>query len=248
MNSPKNMEPGSLIAQAGAESIKAEASHPLNILQKQLLWTQQENDRSCNHEPQTDKLQRLLEAACKPPKRNQSLIKALNDYWRWFLYWSPGSEYSRKKAGAINRFGGFINDGFVSAVTRTAQIHLAKVSAVMTDVVSMTLWLEANQAPGDYNQAAIEKIATAGVDYYHQTNPKLEYYGRLGDDEDFIDTDMGVRLGVIADNIRTDHSNNDHQPQSVDLSQLAVEAAVHSFCAQITYSRRKRHAALVYGS
>ena len=239
------MDADKLVTSKLEASLSGESEHPLNLLNAQLKWTAQEMERSAGAAGHPSKLDHLLTSFREHPDRDGSVLGGLNNYWLWFQYYAPGSQYDDKGSGAINRFGGFVNEGYRTAVTEQAQICLAKITAVMSDIVSMSLWLADDGSREDYIQPALERVAEASLDYYHHTSPDMTYYGRLGQDEDFRDTDMGVRIVPMHDTIKSlPKTKAGVALGEVDASEVAgltlfaTEAAVHSLCAQLTYAKK----------
>ena len=174
------------------QTLPKESDHTLRLLTGQLDWSLQEMRQNCGGGTEAAKLARLLSAFREGSTENEGVLENMDAYWREFLWYSPGSEYAREGEGAINSFGGFMNDGFRAAVIEQAQVRLARVTTVMADSLGMVLWLAEGRREGDYAEKAIEAIAEASLDYYHRTSPNLEYYGRLGENESFRDTDIGL--------------------------------------------------------
>ena len=243
------MDADKLVTSKVEASLSGESEHPLNLLDTQLKWTAQEMERSAGAAGHPSKLDHLFTSFREHPDRDSSVLGGLNNYWLWFQYYAPGSQYDDNGSGAINRFGGFVNDGYRTAVTEQAQIYLAKTTAVMSDILSMSLWLADDGSSADYIQPALERVAEAALDYYHHTSPDMTYYGRLGQDEDFRDTDMGVRIFPMHDTIKSlPNTGVPLGKAEIDvhkvagLTLLATEAAVHSLCAQLTYAKKTHQA------
>ena len=225
---------------------EAAGEHVLRLLIKQLEWSLQEMKQNCGDGSEEAKLARLLFAFHRDAPEEEQVFDSLDAYWQWFLYYSPRSKYHREGGGAINQLGGDPNEGWQTAVIEQAQMHLARLTTALADSVGMALWLAGERRQETYAEAAVEEIIASSLDYYERTSPQLDYYGRLGDDENFRETDMGVRL-VGVHNFLNGSLTSFKTPalpaeEAAGLVRLTAEAAVRGLCAQITYARRWRQA------